>query len=431
MQLVEQHVIAQGDPRYALIDEAAFKSKNLYNAANYEIRQLYIHTGKYLNYNEMDRRMQAHEAYRALPAKVSQQVLKQLAYDWESFFRAREAYHADPSKYLGRPKLPKYKHKTEGRNLLVYTNQAISQGKKGMKRGIIKPSMLAIEIKTKQKCLDQVRIVPHKGFYVVEAVYEKESKPASLNSAFYAGIDIGIDNLAALTSNKPGFQAALVNGRPLKSINQFYNKRKAKLQSQLGHPGTTPRMQRLTAKRNRRIDHYLHTVSRQIIDRLVQEEIGVLCIGKNDSWKQKANLGRRTNQHFVQIPHARFIAMLTYKAQLVGIQVEVTEESYTSKASLLDLDPLPVFKEDETTIHSFSGKRLSRGLYRASDGRLLNADCNGSGNIIRKVAPTAFGYRGVEDGKAVLASLVVHPVRIVVPRTKPKTMVVADSVRIC
>jgi len=430
MQLVEQHVIAKSDPRYALIDEAAFKSKNLYNAANYEIRQSYIHEGKYLHYPEMDQRMQTHEAYRALPAKVSQQVLKQLATAWESFFKARDAYFADPAKFQARPKLPAYKHKTQGRNLLIYTIQAISRGKKGLKRGIIKPSMLAIEVKTKQKRLDQVRIVPRHGFYVVEAVYEKEVQPAPLNPAFYAGIDLGITNLVALTSNKPGFQAALVNGRPLKSVNQFYNKRKAALQSQLGHPGTTHRLERLTNTRNRRIDHDLHTISRQIIDLLVKEQIGVLCIGKNEGWKQEANLGKRTTQHFVQIPHARLIHMLTYKAQLVGMQVEITEESYTSKASLLDLDPLPVYKVGEDARYTFSGRRVKRGLYRVSDGRQINADCNGSGNIIRKVAPTAFGYRGVEDGKAVLAALVVHPVRIVVPRTKLKTTTSADLVRI-
>jgi len=430
MQLVEQHVIAKSDPRYALIDEAAFKSKNLYNAANYEIRQSYIHEGKYLHYPEMDQRMQTHEAYRALPAKVSQQVLKQLATAWESFFKARDAYFADPAKFQARPKLPAYKHKTQGRNLLIYTIQAISRGKKGLKRGIIKPSMLAIEVKTKQKRLDQVRIVPRHGFYVVEAVYEKEVQPAPLNPAFYAGIDLGITNLVALTSNKPSFQAALVNGRPLKSVNQFYNKRKAALQSQLGHPGTTHRLERLTNTRNRRIDHDLHTISRQIIDLLVKEQIGVLCIGKNEGWKQEANLGKRTTQHFVQIPHARLIHMLTYKAQLVGMQVEITEESYTSKASLLDLDPLLVYKVGEDARYTFSGRRVKRGLYRVSDGRQINADCNGSGNIIRKVAPTAFGYRGVEDGKAVLAALVVHPVRIVVPRTKLKTTTSADLVRI-
>jgi putative transposase len=417
MQLVEKYVIDRNDPRYGAIDAAAFKSKNLYNAGNYEIRQSYIFTGKYLNYNEMDRRMQSHEAYKALPAKVSQQVLKQLDHDWDAFFKARAAYREDPSKFQARPRIPGYKHKTEGRNLLVYTIQALSRGKHGLKCGIIKPSMLPIEVKTKQKDINQVRIVPRKGFYVVEAVYEQEEKQAPVNPAYYAGIDIGMNNLVALTSNKPGFRPVLVNGRPVKSINQFYNKRKAELQSILRRKGTTKRMERLTTKRNRRIDHYMHTASKRVVDLLVKEGIGVLVIGKNDGWKQEANMGKRTNQNFVQIPHARFIAMLTYKAELVGIRVQVTEESYTSKASLLDLDPLPVRdpKNNGDEKHTFSGKRIKRGLYRASDGRKVNADINGSGNIIRKVAPDAFSeVEGVEDGKAVLASLVVHPVRFVV-----------------
>jgi len=277
-------------------------------------------------------------------------------------------------------------------------------------------------VQTKQKDVDQVRIVPRSGFYVVEVVYGKEVKQAEVNPAFYAGIDIGMSNLVALTSNKPHFKSILVNGRPVKSVNQFYNKRKADLQSKLGHTGTTKRMERMTNKRNRRIEQYMHTASKKIIDLLVKEGIGVLCIGKNDAWKQEANMGKRTNQNFVQIPHARFIAMLTYKAELVGIRVEITEESYTSKASLLDLDPLPKWEKGKSNEkHTFSGKRVKRGLYRTSSGRYVNADINGAGNTIRKVAPDAFGSEGVEDGKAVLASLVVHPVRIVVPLTKPKS----------
>jgi putative transposase len=300
----------------------------------------------------------------------------------------------------------------------VYTLQALSS--RGLKRGLIHSSMLPLEVHTRHKDINQVRIVPRKGFYVIEVVYGKEVKQAPVNPAYYAGIDIGMNNLVALTSNKPGFQSVLVNGRPVKSVNQFYNKRKADLQQQLGHTGTTKRMERMTNTRNRRIDHYMHTASKRIIDLLVKEGIGVLCIGKNDAWKQEANMGKRTNQNFVQIPHARFIAMLTYKAKLVGIRVEVTEESYTSKASLLDLDPLPVQKDGDETTYTFSGKRVKRGLYRASDGRSINADINGAGNIIRKVAPDAFGQRAVEDGKGMFASLVVHPVRVVIPLTKLK-----------
>jgi putative transposase len=230
-----------------------------------------------------------------------------------------------------------------------------------------------------------------------------------------------LDNLVALTSNKPGFRSVVVNGRPVKSVNQYYNKRKAELQEKLGHTGTTKRMECMTNKRTRRIDHYLHTVSRRIIDLLVLEGIGTLVLGKNDGWKQEANLGKRTNQHFVQIPHARLIGMLTYKAQLVGITVKVTEESYTSKASLLDLDPLPV-RSNGKEKPTFSGERIKRGLYRASDGRLINADINGAGNVIRKVAAFSLlggkGGRGWEGGACIVSS----PSReVVVPLTNPKS----------
>src|SRR6266568_948540 len=179
MQLVEQHCIDKRDPRYSVIDEAAFKSKNLYNAANYEIRQAFIQAGKYLNYHEMDRRMQSHEAYKALPAKVSQQVLMVLDKNWTSFFEAREAYEEDPSKFTGRPRLPKYKHKTEGRNILVYTVQAVN--KRGLKKGLIRPSMLPIEVQTKHKDIHQVRIIPRNGHYVIEVVYSKEPVQAKVD----------------------------------------------------------------------------------------------------------------------------------------------------------------------------------------------------------------------------------------------------------
>src|SRR5713226_884448 len=166
MQLVEQQVIDRKDPRFAVIDAAAFQSKNLYNAALYESRQAFIHEGVSLPYEEMDKRLKQHEAYKALPAKVSQQVLKQLDKNWKSFFEGLKAYEEDPSKFTGRPRLPKYKHKTEGRNVLVYTVQAISQ--RGLKKGFVHLSMLPITVKTKHKDIDQVRIIPRNGYYAVE-----------------------------------------------------------------------------------------------------------------------------------------------------------------------------------------------------------------------------------------------------------------------
>jgi hypothetical protein len=167
VQLVEQHCIDKRDPRYSVIDEAAFKSKNLYNAANYEIRQAFFHDGTRLNYNEIQRRMQSHEAYKAL--KVSQQILMVLANNWTSFFEAREAYEEDPSTFTGRPKLPKYKHKTDGRNILIYTVQALSQP--AMRDGLIRPSGLPVTIETEHTTIDQVRIVPRNGYYMVEIIY--------------------------------------------------------------------------------------------------------------------------------------------------------------------------------------------------------------------------------------------------------------------
>ena len=189
--------------------------------------------------------------------------------------------------------MPGYKDKQQGRNLLIYDIQAISQT--GLRRGEVIPSQLGISICTRQSNVKQVRIVPRKGYYVVEVVYECEPKPAPVNPALCAGIDVGLNNLAALTSNKAGFVPRIVNGRPVKSINQWYNKRKARLQSKLGTTGTSAQVERLAAHRTRQIGHYLYTASRRIIDLLVAEEIGTLVIGKNDGWKQEVSLGRRGN----------------------------------------------------------------------------------------------------------------------------------------
>jgi putative transposase len=395
MQLVEQHIIRQTDSRFALIDAAAFAAKNLYNAANYRVRQSFIHTGVYLNYHEMYHQMKETEQYQALPRKVSQQVLLLLDRSWRSFFAAMAAYREDPSAFTGKPGIPKYLDKIKGRAALVYTIQALSRSALGQQ--VIKPSGLAIEVTTKQTGIAQVRIVPRSGFYVVEVIYERNVVPAAVDPNLVAGVDIGLNNLAAITSNKPGFVPVLVNGRPLKHINQFYNKRKAQLQSKLGRTGSTRLMERITTRRNRQITHYLHTHSQRIIAMLVRERIGVLIIGKNEGWKQRITLGRRTNQTFVQVPHARFIDMLEYKAALVGIEVRTINESHTSKCSFLD---------NESIEHHdrYLGRRTQRGMFRSADGRRINADVNGAYNIIRKAIPNAFG-NGIEG-------VVVHPVGI-------------------
>lgn len=394
--LVERHVIKRTDPRYGVIDAAAFASKNLYNLVNYHVRQGFIHEGRWLRWQMLYHILKTHEAYCALPRKVSSQVLQQVERSWKAFFEVRKAWHEDPSRLRGRPGLPGYKEKVSGRNLLVYDKQALS--KRGLRHGLIQPSQLGIEIETNQTAIRQVRIVPRKGHYVIEVVYTARLQPADVNPDLVAGIDIGLSNLATLTSNKPGLQPLVVNGRPLKAMNQYYNKYKARLQSQLtGNRHTSHRIQQLTHKRNQKVRHYLHVASRMIINHLVQEGIGRLVIGQNKQWKQAINLGRQTNQNFVAIPFADFVHMLTYKAQLVGIQVIVREESYTSKCSFLDLEPI----SKQVT---YAGRRIKRGLFQSGEGQFINADVNGAYNIIRKAIPNAFA-----DG---IEGVAVHPVRV-------------------
>jgi IS605 OrfB family transposase len=266
----------------------------------------------------MNRLMKSHEAYKPLPAKVSQQLLMVLDKNWKSFFEAVKAYKTDFSKFTGCAKLPKYKDKAKGRNLLVYTIKAISS--KQSKKGIIKLSDTDFFIKTKvyfaQTC--QVRLVPKCNSYVIELIYDEPQSTAS-NANSVASIDLGLDNWVALTSNQPGFTPLLINGRPLKSINQFYYKRSSQLQSQLkNNRQTSPRIPRLTRCRNPKVDNYLHHASRLIIEILTAKQIGTLVIAKNAQWKTEIDLGKQTHQNFASIPHARLIEMLEYKARLVN-----------------------------------------------------------------------------------------------------------------
>ncbi|MGZ3713796.1 MAG: RNA-guided endonuclease InsQ/TnpB family protein [Ktedonobacterales bacterium] len=395
MQLVEQHRIDRHDPRFAQIDAAAFASKHLYNAALYQTRQHFITEQTVMPYGELDRLMQPTDQYKALPAKVAQWVLKQVCFAWKSYCAACVEWHAHPERFRGHPKLPRYLDK-QGRNLLTYTEQAISKVK--IRDGIVDFSGMTIEVKTRHALPDQVRIVPHATHFTVEVVYEREVKPVDLDEDLVAGIDIGVNNLATIAANQPGFIPLLVNGRPLKAVNQYYNQQRAHYQARLPNGQfTSHRLDILADKRKRQIESYLHVASRRIVDLLVQQRIGTLIIGKNDGWKQQVKLSKKTNQTFVFLPHARFIALVTYKAALVGIRVIVTEESYTSKCSSLDGESVGQHAR-------YAGTRVKRGLFVTASGGKVNADVNGAYNIITKVVPNAFGNGRVD--------VVVHPARI-------------------
>jgi putative transposase len=295
LQLVEQHAIKRSDPRFAAIDAAAFSSKNLYNQITYHYRQAFIHEGVWLSYAEVFHRIKHLACYHALPRKVSNSILIAVDKNWRSFRNALKAWRIDPSSFTGKPRIPKYKHKERGRNILIYDKQAL--GLRAFKKtGTLVPSGLPIAIATRipWEQIDQVRVVPRANGYVVEVVYQQEQAFADVDPAMIAALDLGVNTLVACTSTKPGFQPLLVNGRPLKSINQHYNKHRAHYQSRLAKANrfTSHRLDRMTAKRHRRVNAYLHATSRRIIDHHVGEGIGTLVVGKNPLWKQQVTLGR-------------------------------------------------------------------------------------------------------------------------------------------
>ena len=410
MILVERHIIKQSHQHWLSIDRLSFLSKNLYNAANYICRQYFFATGKKYSLTDLYHLIKNSVDYSALPTKVSKQIIKRLVSTWKSYFEAYKEWQQHPAQFLGKPRIPRYKDKIKGRNVVIYYHESVYKAE--LKKGVCHLSMSEIKIPTKVDNVVEVRLVPRATCYVVEIVYYKQEQEPS-SSPYVAGIDLGLTNLVALTSNQPGFRPILINGRPLKSVNQFYNKTKAQLQDQLNEERkTTKRIQSLTAYRNRYVDNYLHNTSRRVVNLLQESEIGILVIGKNENWKQNLNIGKRNNQSFTQIPHARLIDQIAYKCQLAGILVVVTEESYTSKTSALDL-------ETPRKHNTYLGKRVKRGLFESQSGIKVNADVNGSLQITRKVFPNAYTVEGI-------ASAAVAPLKVT-----PLLSVKSEQMKIC
>ena len=378
MRLVEQHIIKSNNPVYKELDHLCFLSKNLYNQALYRVRQQFFADKTFKNYYEVNKEMHDENQvdYRALPANTAQETLKLVNQNYSSFFQALK-------KEIKGIRIPGYLDKVKGRQIVVYNHMTLS--KQLLSQGIIKLSKSNIQFKTNRKNIKQVRLVPKNNYIVLEVVYEVSSvKELLQDNKRYMSIDLGIDNLASCCSNVSN--AFIINGKPVKSINQYYNKKKAKLQSELKikqNKNTSKQIQNLTLKRTNKIKDYFHKASRYIVNYLVNQSINTLIIGKNDGWKQETDLGKRNNQNFVSIPHSMFINQLKYKCQLEGINVIEQEESYTSKVSFFDNDSIPVYNSTDNLFNP-SGKRIKRGLYRALDGKLINADINGSLNIMRK-----------------------------------------------
>ena len=386
MQLVERHLIKPSHELYETLDDLTFKAKNLYNHGLYLYRQSYFEHKKnpdkpVSSWMEIDKnlRKQGHEDVRALPAKVANAVLKNLGESITSYWKLVRL--KCKGGLAQNPKLPGYLHKTEGRYPVSFNYQTFG-GKRGSHQELILcPKGINLPIPTKVDNPKQVRIVPKHNNFIIEVIYDVEER-APKRTSKYAGIDLGVDNFATVTfstQNKP----LIVKGLELKSINQGDNRLIAKAQSLLPKSQKTSKaIHRLWSRRSWILQTKIHQMTAFLTTLFDEMQIETVFIGKNTNWKQRLPFGKAVKQRFAYLPYETFIEQLRYKCQLCGISVIVQEESYTSKASFLDNDNIPVYGETENP--KFSGRRIKRGLYRAGDGRLINADVNGSYNIMRK-----------------------------------------------
>ncbi len=386
MQLVERHLIKPNHELYGVLDDLTFKAKNLYNHGLYLYRQSYFEYKKnpdkpVLSWVDIDKslRRQGHEDVRALPAKVANAVLKNLGETITSYWRLVRL--KNKGGLAQKPRLPRYLHKTNGRYPVSFNYQTF-----GNKRGtnnelILCPKGICLPIPARVENPKQVRIVPNRHNFIIEVIYNVEEQEFKSTSR-YAGIDLGVDNFATVTfstKNKP----LIVKGLELKSINQGYNRLISKAQSLLpGNQKTSKSIHRLWSRRSWTLQTRIHQITAFLTALFDEMQIENVFIGKNKNWKQGVPFGKAVKQRFAYLPYETFIEQLRYKCQLQGISVTVQEESYTSKASFLDSDDIPVY--GEAVNPRFSGRRIMRGLYRTSTGRMINADVNGSYNIMRK-----------------------------------------------
>ena len=386
MQLTERHLVKPSHELYGVLDDLTFKAKNLYNHGLYLYRQSYFEYKKnpdkpVLSWVDIDKslRRQGHEDIRALPAKVANAVLKNLGDTVSSYWKLVRLKREGG---LGHePGLPRYLHKTNGRYPISFNYQTFGSKRGSNRELILCPKGLCLRIPTKVEHPKQVRVVPKHGNFVIEVVYDAEV-PAPRSTSKYAGIDLGVDNFATVTfstKNRP----LIFKGLELKSINQGYNRLISKAQSLLpGTQKTSRSIHRLWSRRSWILQTRIHQITAFLTALFDEMQVETVFIGKNTNWKQGVPFGKAVKQRFAYLPYETFIEQLRYKCQLRGISVIIQEESYTSKASFLDNDDIPVY--GETGNPRFSGRRITRGLYRTSTGRLINADVNGSYNIMRK-----------------------------------------------
>ncbi len=454
MYSVTRTVISKRHPLYGYCLEVTAASKLLYNASLFRIRNHFtgckkeaptvnevfvsdelkalsetgyrVKQSAVLSYNTLEKLMRVTKNPDFFEATLSMQaaqcVVKNAVTDFKNWLKALKEYKKDPSKFLGKPKMPNYK-KSDTRTT-EFTNQDCR-----LKDGYLKFPLTDISLKlelpegSRLKC---VKVKPYYEGFLILCSYETEDIITNDDMPFMAGIDFGVDNIAAITTNEGN--ALLFKGNVIKAENQYFNKERARLISCVtkGHETThavnTHRIYGLSAHRDNTLRDQMHKISSRIISFCVEHRIGTLVLGANKLWKQEIDTGKVNNQKFVQIPYATLRFMISYKAERVGINVVCQEESYTSKSDFLSRDYIPTYGVDEDDSVSFSGERVHRGLYKSGTGVLLNADINGAANILRKAIPDAFDkvtdFTYLQSPKAFKVCVINH-------KSRPREGVVA------
>ena len=392
LRRVERHIIDRQHKWFNVLREKCFLAKNVYNHGNYLIRQEFFNSGKYLGYSKVEKLMhddiEFPDYWNLGLANSSQQILRSLDKNWKSFFKSIKEWSKHKEKYLGIPKPPKYLKKYGLKEFsLTYAQIHVSNDFIEFPKSISDNHGNRMKIhvcfpnKPEFKKFQMCRVVPRNDRIILEFVYTVDIEIKKFENKNIAAIDLGLDNFVTLVDNL-GNKPIIINGKGLKSCNQYYNKKIAKLKSKLDTQYKdkyyTHKLYLITNKRNDKIDYFMHKVSNFIIFYCKKHSISTLIIGKNDGWKQGINIGKVNNQNFVQIPYISLISKLAYKCEQSGISFITTEESYTSGTSFLD-NELPT-KE----LYNKS-RRIKRGLFKSNSGKLINADVNAAYQIMKKV----------------------------------------------
>ena len=388
---VKQQVKHLSKEDYRTIKELCHTAKNLANEAIYNVRQYFFTEGEFLKYEKNYTLLKNSSNYKALNSNMAQQILKEIDGSFKSFFGLLKL--AKQGKYAFKDcKLPRYLPK-DGYTTLVIGfvrlngNKLILPFSNSFKK-THKPVEITIPPILIDKKIKEIRIIPKSNarFFEIQYIYKAECIQRNLNKNYALALDLGINNLVtAVTSNGRSF---IIDGRRLKSINQWFNKENARLQSikDKQHFGKKPtnRQKAIARDRNNKVNDYMNKTARKIIDYCVANDIGTLVVGYNETFQRNNHLGKQNNQNFVNIPFGQLRSKLEYLCELNDIIFVKQEESYTSKSSFWDKDDLPVYNADNPQEYSFSGKRVHRGLYQTANGKILNADVNGALNIMRK-----------------------------------------------